>query len=241
MRRMVRVRVHPIDGSIAQSFIERLLMFDVELCLDDGDVQFIRQQHATLLEAGIAKVTATSDADQVFTLFNQMNTIEINTRCSMVLHDVLPSGENHGLINPGLDTIWASIDSNIEGDESHYWVAESDVVDALVRIALHQPELPNHIDIAGRRRWSTQQTHHEMKMLYNRTRAGSTGQFTATLLDQPSSPTIAVVPINAAHQSTRPSLGQIHDVLEQCDGQGWQPTSPLRTAMMVYLAGKIND
>ena len=159
----------------------------------------------------------------------------------MVLHDVLPSGENHGLINPGLDTIWASIDSNIEGDESHYWLAESDVVDALVRIALHQPELPNHIDIAGRRRWSTQQTHHEMQMLYNRTRAGSTGQFTATLLDQPSSPTIAVVPINAAHQSTRPSLGQIHDVLEQCDGQGWQPTSPLRTAMMVYLAGKLND
>ena len=238
---MVRVRVHPIDGSIAQSFIERLLMFDVELCLDDGDVQFIRQQHATLLEASIAKVTATSDADQVFTLFNEMNTIEINGVCSMVLHDVLPSGENHGLINPGLDTIWASIDSNIEGDESHYWVAESDVVDALVRIALHQPELPNHIDIAGRRRWSTQQTHREMQMLYNRTRAGSTGQFTATLLDQPSSPTIAVVPINAAHQSTRPSLGQIHDVLEQCDGQGWQPTSPLRTAMMVYLAGKLND
>ena len=238
---MVRVRVHPIDGSIAQSFIERLLMFDVELCLDDGDVQFIRQQHATLLEASIAKVTATSDADQVFTLFKEMNTIEINGRCSMVLHDVLPSGENHGLINPGLDTIWASIDSNIEGDESHYWVAESDVVDALVRIALHQPELPNHIDIAGRRRWSTQQTHREMQMLYNRTRAGSTGQFTATLLDQPSSPTIAVVPINAAHQSTRPSLGQIHDVLEQCDGQGWQPTSPLRTAMMVYLAGKLND
>jgi hypothetical protein len=238
---MVRVRVHPIDGSIAQSFIERLLMFDVELCLDDGDVQFIRQQHATLLEASIAKVTATSDADQVFTFFNEINTIEINGRCSLLLHDVLPSGENHGLINPGLDTIWASIDSNIEGDESHYWVAESDVVDALVRIALHQPKLPKHIDIAGRRRWSAQQTHHEMQMLYNRTRAGSTGQFTATLLDQPSSPTIEVVLINAAHQSTRPSLGQIHDVLEQCDGQGWQPTSPLRTAMMVYLAGKLND
>jgi len=241
VRRMVRVRVHPIDGSIAQSFIERLLMFDVELCLDESDVQFIRQQYATLLEAGIAKVTSSGDADQVFTFFNEMNTIEINGRCSMVLHDVLPSGENHGLTNSGLDSIWGSIHSNIEGDESHYWVAESDVVDALVRIALHQPELPNHIDIAGRRRWSTQQTHHEMQMLYNRTRAGSTGQFTATMLDQPASPTIEVVPINAAHQSMRPSLGPIHDVLEQCDGQGWQPTSPLRSAMMVYLAGKLND
>ena len=101
---MVRVRVHPIDGSIAQSFIERLLMFDVELCLDEVDVQFIRQQHATLLEAGIAKVTASDDAEQVFTFFNEMNTIEINGGCSMVLHDVLTSGENHGLINQGLDT-----------------------------------------------------------------------------------------------------------------------------------------
>ena len=130
MRRMVRVRVHPIDGSIAQSFIERLLMFDVELCLDDGDVQFIRQQHATLLEASIAKVTATSDADQVFTFFNEINTIEINGRCSLLLHDVLPSGENTGLVNPGLDSIWDSIDSVMEVEASHYWVAESDVVDA---------------------------------------------------------------------------------------------------------------
>ena len=47
---MVRVRVHPIDGSIAQSFIERLLMFDVDLCLDEADVEVVRQQHATLLE-----------------------------------------------------------------------------------------------------------------------------------------------------------------------------------------------
>ena len=117
---MVRVRVHPIDGSIVQSVIERLLMFDVDLCLDEADVEVVRQQHATLLEAGIAKVTASGDADQVFTFFNEMNTIELNGRCSMVLHDVLPSGENHGLANPVLESIWGSIESNIEADESHY-------------------------------------------------------------------------------------------------------------------------
>jgi len=80
-----------------------------------------------------------------------------------------------------------------------------------------------------------------MQMLYNRTKAGSTGQFTATLLDQPASPKISVVPVSATTTSTRPSLGPLHDVLVECDGHGWQPTSPLRTAMMVYLAGKIND
>ncbi len=78
-------------------------------------------------------------------------------------------------------------------------------------------------------------------MLYNRTQAGSTGQLSTSLLDQPASPKIAVVPIDSVEQISRPSLGPLHDVLVECDGHGWQPTSPLRTAMMVYLAGKLND
>ena len=53
---MVRVRLHPIDGSIAQAFIERLLMFEVTLCLDSKDAKEIQEQHATLLQAGIAEV-----------------------------------------------------------------------------------------------------------------------------------------------------------------------------------------
>ncbi len=240
MRRMVRVRVHPIDGSIAQSFLERLLMFDVEVCIDQKDVESVRKRYSTLLEAGIATVTASENVDILFDFFHEQNTITVNEHCSIVLHDVLPSGENRGLLNTSLDSIWGAIESTMDDDSSHYWVAESDVVDALVRIAIHQPELPERIEIAGRRRWSSKQTHHELQMLYNRTRAGSTGQFTASMLDQPASPTISVVPIGAAEQTTRPPLGAIHDVLQQCDGQGWQPSSPLRTAMMVYLAGKLN-
>ena len=156
------------------------------------------------------------------------------------MHDVLPSGRNSGLVNEELESIWNAIEHSMDAEASHYWVAESDVVDALVRIALHQPQLPESMDIAGRRRWSTYQTHRELQMLYNRTRAGSTGQFMASHLDQPASPKITVVPIDAIQQGTRPSLGPLHNVLVECDGHGWQPTSPLRTAMMVYLAGKLN-
>lgn len=241
MRRMVRVSVHPTDGSIARAFIERLLMFDVVLCLDENEVQEIQERHATLLQAGIAQAIVSDDFDIRFEFFTKPNTIRVNDSCSIVLHDVLPSGKNSGLVNEALASIWDSIEETIDGDASHYWVAESDVVDALVRIALHQPKLPETMDIAGRRRWSTQQTHHELQMLYNRTQAGSTGQFTASLLDQPASPKISVVPIQVAQQTTRPSLGPLHNVLVECDGHGWQPTSPLRTAMMVYLAGKLND
>ena len=241
MRRMVRVSVHPIDGSIARAFIERLLMFKVTLCLDATSAQEVQERHATLLQAGIADVIVSEEPDTRFDFFSQPNTIRVDDSCSIVLHDVLPSGVNSGLVNEGLESIWNSVEQSNEEDGSHYWVAESDVVDALVRIALHQPQLPAKIEIAGRRRWSTQQTHHELQMLYNRTRAGSTGQFTASLLDQPASPKISVVPILDAQQASRPSLGPLHNVLVECDGHGWQPTSPLRTAMMVYLAGKLND
>ena len=238
---MVRVSVHSIDGSIARAFIERLLMFDVTLCLDEETAQEIQQRHETLLQAGIAKVIVSNEADVSFDFFPQQNTILVNQTCSIMLHDVLPSGANSGLVNEELEAIWSTIEQSNEADGSHYWVAESDVVDALTRIALHQPQLPQSLDIAGRRRWSIQQTHHELQMLYNRTKAGSTGQFTASLLDQPASPKISVVPVSATQASTRPSLGPLHDVLVECDGHGWQPTSPLRTAMMVYLAGKLND
>ena len=238
---MVRVSIHPIDGSIAQSLIERLLMFDVTLCFNSTDAENIRQRHGTLLEAGIASINESEEAEYKFEFFRELNTITINESCSIVLHDVLASGHNEGMVNEVLESIWNQIGTSLDASGFNYWVAESDVVDALVRIVLNKPKLPTRIDIAGRRRWSTQQTHHELQMLYNRTQAGSSGQFTASLLDQPASPKISVVPINSVQRSSRPSLGPLHDVLVVCDGHGWQPTSPLRTAMMVYLAGKIND
>ena len=63
---MVRVHLHPIDGSIAQALIERLLMFEVTLCLDEKDAKEIQERHATLLQAGIAEVVVSNDFDFQF-------------------------------------------------------------------------------------------------------------------------------------------------------------------------------
>ena len=102
---MVRVSVHPIDGSIAQSFIERLLMFDVTICLHKEDAQRVQERYATLLEAGIANVESSHGAEMNFVFFSEENTISINDSSSVVLHDVLPSGQNKGMENAGLDSI----------------------------------------------------------------------------------------------------------------------------------------
>ena len=157
------------------------------------------------------------------------------------LHDVLPTGSNPGLNNLFLEQLWNQKESSYQATGTHYWVSESDVVEALVRIALHSPTLPDIVDIAGRRGWLAQQTIDEFSMLWQRTQAGSTGTFTASLLDQPPSPKISVVPIQDVVEQQRPPLGPLHDVLMECDEQGWQPTSPLRTGLMLYLAGRIND
>ena len=132
MRRMVRVRLHPVDGSIARALIERLLMFEVTLCLDAKEAKEIQERHATLLQAGIAEVVVSNDSDLQFEFFTKANTIQVNDSCSIVLHDVLPSGRNSGLVNEELESIWNAIEHSMDGDASHYWVAESDVVDALV-------------------------------------------------------------------------------------------------------------
>ncbi|MGB0329936.1 MAG: hypothetical protein ACPGCU_04885, partial [Candidatus Poseidoniaceae archaeon] len=113
---MVRVRLHPIDGSIAQAFIERLLMFEVTLCLDEKGAQDVRERHATLLQAGIAEVVVSDDSDLQFEFFAKPNTIRVNDSCSIVLHDVLSSGRNSGLVNEELESIWNAIEHSMDGD-----------------------------------------------------------------------------------------------------------------------------
>ena len=242
---MRRIQIQKLDGSVSQSFAERLLMFECILCVDESLLQSYTERYAAVLDAGLSSIEVSMETDVCFTFFDQENIVTVESSegvCSRIrLHDVLPTGSNAGLNNVFLDELWEQKESSHQATGMHYWVSESDVVEALVRIALHSPTLPEVIDIAGRRGWSAQQTIDEFSMLWQRTRAGSTGTFTASLLDQPPSPKIRVVPIGDVVKQERPSLGPLHDVLMQCDEQGWQPTSPLRTGLMLYLAGRIND
>jgi hypothetical protein len=241
---MRRIQIQHLEGSVAQSFVERLLMFECTVCIDASLVELYSGRYAAILAAGLSSIEVSTDADICFSFFDQENTVTVDSEdvCTQIrLHDVLPTGPNTGLNHVFLEQLWDQKESSYQASGMHYWVSESDVVEALVRIALHLPTLPDIVDIAGRRGWSAQQTIDEFSMLWQRTQAGSTGTFTASLLDQPPSPKISVVPIQDVVEQQRPSLGALHDILMQCDEQGWQPTSPLRTGLMLYLAGRIND
>ena len=241
---MRRIQIQYLEGSIAQSFVERLLMFESTVCIDESHVESLSEKYAAILSTGLSSIEASTDADVCFSFFSQENIVTVDSEdfCSHIrLHDVLPTGPNKGLNHSFLEQLWDQKESLHQATGTHYWVSESDVVEAVVRIALHSPTLPESIDITGRRGWPAQQTIDEFSMLWQRTQAGSKGTFTASLLDQPPSPKIRVVPIQDVVEHERPSLGALHEVLMQCDEQGWQPTSPLRTGLMLYLAGRIND
>ena len=238
------IQIQHLEGSVAQSFVERLLMFECTVNIDETLVDDYSERYAAILATGLSSLEASADSDACFSFFEEENIVTVKSGSStsqIRLHDVLPTGPNTGLNHLFLEELWNQKEASHQATGMHYWVSESDVVEALVRIALHLPTLPETVHIAGRRGWLAQQTIDEFSMLWQRTQAGSTGTFTASLLDQPPSPKISVVPIEDVVEQERPPLGALHDVLMQCDEQGWQPTSPLRTGLMLYLAGRIND
>lgn len=130
--------------------------------------------------------------------------------------------------------------------EKHWWVSDIDVADALVRILLSEQSFPARLKVSGRRAWNQEQTLEELSLLYQRTKAGQTGNFGIEHLTSAPSPNIEVkslvvnpnLPLDIEENARqRPDLSPIHDVLHRIDGDGWRPLVPIRTALMHTLAG----
>ena len=99
---------------------------------------------------------------------------------------------------------------------------------------------PSQVNIAGRRSWGSEQVFEELGMLYNRTIAGQSGDFTTKDLTSPSTPSIELVPVDQSRQNIRPDLKSLHKSLILADGDGWRPLTPIRTGLMHFLIGKMN-
>tara|TARA_Y200000002_G_scaffold356412_1_gene338145 strand:+ start:58 stop:753 length:696 start_codon:yes stop_codon:yes gene_type:complete len=132
-------------------------------------------------------------------------------------------------------------DFNSQSDKKYWWVSQQDVATCLVRLIDNLDLISSRIDICGRRGWTSQATFQQLELLYNRTIAGSSGQFQATHLESKPviEPTLAKV--SQITPSTRPNLSNINQVLQQITGEGWRPLIPLRTSLMHYLATKVLD
>ena len=163
--------------------------------------------------------------------------------CHFLIHDMIPSESLHPWKNPSLDDMMESLvrgeDFDITADIG-WWVAEVDVADAISRLLLSNHPNPSQVNIAGRRSWGAEQVFEELEMLYNRTIAGQSGDFTTKDLTSPSTPSIELVPVEQSRQNIRPDLKSLHKSLVLADGDGWRPMTPIRTGLMYFLIGKVN-
>ena len=84
-------------------------------------------------------------------------------------------------------------------------------------------------------------SYQQLLLLYQRTIAGSSGNFEATHLEQKPVINPVLEDISQINKSSRPDLSIINEALREIDGDGWRPLTPLRTSLMQYLATKDFD
>ena len=90
--------------------------------------------------------------------------------------------------------------------------------------------------------WSLADTKDQLKMLYDRTVAGRTGNFDISHLAVNSPiPNGPIAIEDMSNNVQRPSLGILHDLLLDTSCNGWRPQVPLRTALMKYIALQSDD
>ncbi len=114
-----------------------------------------------------------------------------------------------------------------------YWVAERDVIDALLRLSVNVVDMD--IELCGRRWWPQHEFAEELGLLNERTVAGKDGTFTRAVLSRPQAPSIGVMSIGDDVQQ-EPEHGPLHRALIAVDGEGWRPQVTLREAIMHGLA-----
>ena len=172
--------------------------------------------------------------------------VQVTSLNIIYIHDLISFSEVESIANEKLDELFDLCLSNSRDliepwDKKHWWVSQQDVAAGLLRLIDYTRPIPQLIHICGRRGWTNQETFEQLELLYNRTIAGSSGQFQTSHLE--SKPVIhpTVAKVSQITPSTRPDLSIINELLIDVDGEGWRPLTPLRTSLMHYLATKDFD
>ena len=171
----------------------------------------------------------------------------------VIIHDMIPM-RTQPFSLPASFTAWlpalgSGKEPSLSMSQDHWWIAEIDVADALVRLLMCDAPFPPFCSMSGRRAWSIQQTYEEFSLLYKRTMAGQSGVFGVEELTAAPAPHIELQPLVITDQppmsieensSIRPDLSSVHDALHHADGDGWRPLVPIRTSLMHCLASMLD-
>lgn len=221
-------------------FTEKPLMFDVSL-VKSNDVLIYFALNEQLIEFDLLSIIGC----KVLLLVNGDSNVEVNEENLKLIyvHDMIFYSTISNSSNPALDELLKCCQSdtgtfNLQSEETYWWVSQQDVAACLIRIIDNLDLLPPTTDICGRRGWTSHATFQQLEPLYNRTIAGSLGQFQTTHLAPQSVIEPTLTEVSQITPSTRPDLSIINQVLQRIDGEGWRPLIPLRISLMHYIATK---
>ena len=133
------------------------------------------------------------------------------------------------------------VNPKVVGDTKHWWGSQQDVAAGLARLLSNVTTLPSTSHLCGRRGWTKLETYQQLLLLYQRTIAGSSGNFEATHLEQKPVINPVLEDISQINKSSRPDLSIINEALREIDGDGWRPLTPRWTSLLQDLATKDFD
>ena len=128
--------------------------------------------------------------------------------------------------------LWPTLHLDVRARDG-WWVAEHDVVDALLALA-DAPFPTATMILSGRRLWETEELLREAAMLHRRWEAGLPGAFSAEVLAEPQRPPVQVRA--ATSEEDEPDLAPLHDLMLTRRQEGWRPQMTVREALMHHLA-----
>ncbi len=169
------------------------------------------------VEAGNAVVAGGSIDQGILTLTHG------TSRCTLRTRDVLATD------SPG---VWM-LPEEAASAEGGYWVAERDVIDAVLRLSTNVGAMD--LELCGRRWWGRSEYLRELELLRERVAAGQAGAFTTSVLSRSQAPSILVQPAGPSVE-VEPDIAPLHRALVEVDGEGWRPRLTLREAVMYGLA-----
>jgi hypothetical protein len=254
LREKVQIVLDSNDFEIAKAQFSTELEFSESLVVEATDCQ-IKSGHRVVLLGFLGYGNAADDsemgievdgAEVILVTPSSIETLEVDTSnidSHIIIHDMIPNDSSEPWGNKFMDGIMASLTSGAELLEvfsDRYLVSELDVADAISMLLMCKNPTPSKLNICGRRAWAQGQVRQELEILYNRTMAGQTGDFSSESLTSPSTPNIEIISKNDIVEARRPNLEALHLALVEGGYEGWRPSIPIRTALMHFLIGKLN-
>tara|TARA_B100000287_G_scaffold420679_1_gene460356 strand:- start:132 stop:815 length:684 start_codon:yes stop_codon:yes gene_type:complete len=213
--------------SLGEAVIDKLLSKDVEVIAKEPS-HSIRNQDVLKFSKTVLKAEG-----QGFTISFDGSDAEIVIGRDIIIHDLIPSRIDKWVAPELLDWV-----NGIEPSEvkPRYWVSVIDAAEAISEI-VRSHTIPNAVHLCGRREWLPEDSRSEIKMLWDRTSQGHTGDFAPETLFPKDLSGMKVKKISQK-QSERPDLEPLHDLLTKIGlEEGWRPLIPFRTALMSFIAG----